>query len=434
MSVAHILRAELELVTAGAVTAPESLTIGSVLRPDLPLARDGWGDPYLPATSLAGSLRRQAGLTGRAEALFGNVRPGDGTDAPESETVAIASPVRFLGTRLELPQPPETRHRTATDRHRAAAQPKTLHSRELMPPGTKILLWLRLDTPYPDAPLLDELVDLLATWHPVIGRGRTTGHGQTILTRVLKRTIDLDSADGLRHWLLNGGPELVDEHAAIVYDHEKDTVPNPLTELFGQPMQFSVADALHIGNGAFLDRPGRRTGVFTVLRDHDDLPIVPGTTWKGVLRSRCEFILRSVGLDACSSVGENTGPCSTCALCTTFGWTENSGTPRNTPPDDETTKSTGARGLLVFADTVIRDGTRRIRNHVALDRIFGGAAKGALYSHETVEGGTVTVSIRHDREKPIPDLARAALLLALDDLATGRLGIGAGTTRGQGTL
>ncbi|MET7765237.1 RAMP superfamily CRISPR-associated protein [Streptomyces sp. NPDC005393] len=438
MSVVHILRAELELATAGAVTAPESLTIGSVLRPDLPVARDAWDRPYLPGTSPAGSLRQQAHRTGREEALFGNVRPGNGTDAPPSETVAIASPIRLLGTRLDLPQPLEPaqqleiRRRTAIDRHRAAAQPKTLHSRELLPPETKILLWLRLDTPSLESPLLDELVDLLATWRPVVGRGRTTGHGQALLTRVLKRSIDLDTADGMRHWLMTGGPALVDDHATVVYDHEKDAVPSLLPELFGQPLQFRITDALHIGSGNVLDRPGHRTGVSAILRDHDNLPIVPGSTWKGVLRARCEFILRSVGLNACSSVGENAGPCGDCVLCEAFGWTERTGAHKQAPPDAEPPPSVGARGRLVFADTVVRESTVRIRNHVALDRVFGGARDAALYTEETIENGTVTVSIRHDRD--IPELARAALLLALDDLAAGRFGIGAGTTRGQGTL
>ncbi|WP_411574814.1 RAMP superfamily CRISPR-associated protein [Streptomyces fradiae] len=434
MSVVHILRAELELVTAGAVTAPESLTIGSVLRPDLPVARDAEGRPYLPGTSLAGSLRQQAYRQGREEALFGTVRPGNGTDAPPSETVAIASPARVLGTRLELPQPPQVRRRTAIDRHRAAAQPKTLHSHELLPPETKILLWLRLDTPSVQSPLLDELVDLLATWSPVVGRGRTTGHGQALLTRVLQRSIDLDTADGLRHWLMNGGPALVDDHATVVYDHTAQGGPATPSNLFGQPLEFRIADALHIGSGDVLDRPGRRTGISAILRDHDNLPIVPGSTWKGVLRSRCEFILRSVGLDACSSVGENTGPCGRCVLCTAFGWTERTGAHDQTPPDAERPPSVGARGRLVFTDTVIRDGTVRIRNHVALDRVFGGARDEALYTEETIEDGTLTVRIRRDRDREVPELARAALLLALDDLATGRLGIGAGTTRGQGTL
>ncbi|KUJ38380.1 hypothetical protein ADL25_24475 [Streptomyces sp. NRRL F-5122] len=432
MSVVHILRAELELLTAGAVTAPESLTIGSVLHPDLPVARDAWGRPYLPGTSLAGSLRQQAHRTGREEALFGNVRPGNGTDAPPSETIVVASPVRVLGTRLELPQPPETRRRTAIDRHRAAARPQTLHSRELLPPETKILLWLRVDTPGLESPLLDEFVDLLAAWRPVVGRGRTTGHGQALLTRVLKRSIDLDSADGMQHWLMGGGPALVDDHATVVYDHAKNGGPGALPEVFEQPLEFRITDALHIGSGDVLDRPGRRTRISAILRDHDDLPIVPGSTWKGVLRARCEFILRSVGLDACSSVGDDSGPCGTCVLCAAFGWTERTRAHDQASPDAELPPSIGARGRLVFTDTVIREGTVRIRNHVALDRVFGGARDEALYTEETIEDGTLTVRIRHDRD--IPELARAALLLALDDLAAGRLGIGAGTTRGQGTL
>lgn len=64
MSIVHILQADLELTGPAAIAAPETTTVGSVLRPDLPLSRDGWDRPYIPATSLAGSLRQQARPSG----------------------------------------------------------------------------------------------------------------------------------------------------------------------------------------------------------------------------------------------------------------------------------------------------------------------------------------------------------------------------------
>ncbi|MFK4020268.1 RAMP superfamily CRISPR-associated protein [Streptomyces albogriseolus] len=433
MSVIHILAAELELTSPAAVAAPEAHTVGSILRPGLPLARDGWGNPYIPGSSLAGSLRHQAPQE-RQEALFGDVRkdPEESAAGGTSETTVTASAVRVLGTRITSPRAPlSRRRRTAVDRHRAAARANTLHERELLPPGTELTLWLRIDTAQRESPLLDEVIGLLSTWRPRIGGGRTTGYGRAELIRVRHRVIDLATTDGLRHWLTCGGPELVDKHATTVYHRAQVRGGAPdEPHLFGRPLEFAIADALHVGSGTVSDRSARRTGVARILRDHEDTPVVPGSSWKGVLRGRVELILRSVGIgDVCASVAdEQSGGCGACDICVAFGWTEQSGV----SADDVTAETVGARGKLLFADSPVREGTVRVRNHVAIDRVFGGARDEALFSEETVENGQLTLHLRHDGE--VPALVRAALVLALGDLADGSAGIGGGTTRGYGTL
>lgn len=411
MTVVHLLRLDLELDTPGGVSAPESTTIGSVLAPDLPVARDGWGEPYLPGTSVAGSLRAAAPAEVRT-ALFGRELGGEEPDR--------ASAVRVLGTTLGLPDRDgelQTRRRTAVHRHRAAAAAKTLHTRELLPPGTKLRVWLRLDEA-DGVPGLDELIDVLRRWRPYIGGGRGTGHGHAHLRRVRHRRLDLDTVEGLTFWLRHGGPELVDDTAEIVLGGGAGPAPY----VFGRALSFRVVDALHIGTG---DRPAggpRATGPAPVLRDHQGVPVVPGTSWKGVLRARVEYVLRSVGLPVCTSVGGE-GTCGSCVVCGDFGWTGST---------DDTDTAVGARGPLLFTDSVISGSRPRVRRHVALDRVFGGARPGALYAEEVIEEGTLALHIRSDRS-PDP-LVRAALVLALCDVADGYVGIGRGTTRGQGTL
>ncbi|WP_228454831.1 RAMP superfamily CRISPR-associated protein, partial [Streptomyces alkaliphilus] len=94
--------------------------------------------------------------------------------------------------------------------------------------------------------------------------------------------------------------------------------------------------------------------------------------------------------------------------------------------------SVGARARLRFTDSPVTGADIRIRNHVALDRVFGGATDGLLFSQEVAESGALTLEIHHDGE--VPESVTHALHLALYDLHTGELGIGAGTTRGYGTL
>ncbi|MEV3869687.1 RAMP superfamily CRISPR-associated protein [Streptomyces sp. NPDC049906] len=442
MSTVHLLEAVLELTGPGAVAAPESLAVGSARRPSLPLARDGWGNPYVPATSLVGSLRQQAARD-RRPVLFGEVVQGTGEDG--GETLARASTVRVLGTRCRPEEEPAVRRRTAVDRHRAAARATSLHSRELLPPGTEITLWLRIDSAAPECPLVNEVVALLGAWRPRIGGGRTTGYGRAELVRVRHRAIDLSTTAGLLHWLTEGGPELVDDRASVVYDrsHRAGGAPDEAL-LFDRSLEFRIVDALHIGGGEPFAHPGRGTDAAPLLRDHEGTPVVPGSTWKGVLRARCEFILGSVGVGGvCTPHGggdEHPGPgtCGRCAVCVAFGWTERSGAPPGR--DGARPGAVGARGWLLFADSPIRDGRVRVRNHVALDRVFGGARDGALYAEQTVEDGHLVLAVRHDPpvrepgDSPVRELVRAALVLALSEVADGTVGIGGGTTRGHGTL
>ncbi|TDC19421.1 DNA repair protein [Streptomyces sp. 8K308] len=423
----HLYELTLTLDTPGGVTAPESRRSDAATAAALPLARDTEGRPHVPATSLAGSLRdhaaRTLGADGDAERLFGTA--GDGKE--DDRSTATASAVRILGTRTTLPEhAPTPLHRmsTAIDRVRGAALTETLRERELLPPGTTVTAWLRVDR----ADAAEELERLLPSWSPRIGGARSTGHGRARLTRVTRRVLDLSTPQGRRVWLTRGGPALFDDASVIL--SEAESAPAQLPFVFGKPIDFEVVDALHVGSGEHERGGHRATDRARHLRDHLGRPVVPGSTWKGLLRSRCEFILRSLSEDA--SCAETPG-CGVCPVCAAFGYSA----------DASDMHSGGLRGRLVFLDSPVTQpgGTPAetvSRNHVALDRFTGGATTGLLFTDEVVEQGRVTLTILDEPSdpdaSPLDTLLRDVLLLALYDLHTGVLGIGAGTTRGYGTL
>lgn len=488
----------LTLDTAGAVSAPESRGPDSAGDDALPVARDHEGRPAVPATSLAGSLRAHAAARDLdLLSLFGGTRTEPDPEDPRRErTVLVASPVRFLGTRTELPRnAPQPLHHTrnAIDRHRAAPAPNPLFARELLPPGTRITVWLRLDADpvAPGSPAEERaeaheradrtakerakaLEDILATWRPVIGGSRGTGNGRARLTAVRRRTLDLADPADRRRWLLKGGPGLFDDAEDVTEDVTRDGVreraEGPL--LLGRALTFDVVDALHIGTGRTAEDShtaearveavqededtagkGRRGTKRALLhRDHANHPAVPGSTWRGLLRTRCEFILRSLGEDACTPVSTRTAQatgrtdttdmthtaetpgaaeCGSCRICHAFG-------------------HTGRRGRLVFLDSPLlatapaptptpTPAAVTCRNHVSLDRVTSGAADGALYTHEVVEEARAELRILDEPPnpagaEPLDPLLRHVLVLALYDLHTGAFGIGHATTRGYGTL
>jgi CRISPR/Cas system CSM-associated protein Csm3 (group 7 of RAMP superfamily) len=169
--------------------------------------------------------------------------------------------------------------------------------------------------------------------------------------------------------------------------------------------------------------PGSREPVRLLRRGNQ--PLVPGAGIKGLLRSRAEFILRSVGVPACED--QRCGSASPCWACRVFG----RGGAR-----DESADSVGARALLRIPDTVVRDFAERVRTHVAIDRFTGGALPEALYTMEVLEAGRFEL-----RVDPVGEISgslleeiRAVLRLVLDDLADGIIGVGAGVARGYGTI
>lgn len=101
---------------------------------------------------------------------------------------------------------------------------------------------------------------------------------------------------------------------------------------------------------------------------------------------------------------------------------------------DEKDKEDGQRGKVVIDDIFIGTPDRqKILNHVSIDRFTGGAAAGALFTEKPFyKGEGFVLKLIIDEPNTIPPAVRKAFGRALDDLASGRLGIGAGSGRGNG--
>ncbi|MDQ3274284.1 MAG: RAMP superfamily CRISPR-associated protein [Actinomycetota bacterium] len=415
MNIVGLVRIDLVLQSAGGVSAPELRTAV-----DLPLSRrrgDGQsGDEvWTPTTSLAGSLRAHAG--GQAEHWFGSTPPtaGRAGDAQQLEP----SRVRFLGSETTLPSAPAVRSSTAIDPRRGSALTSTLRSREVAPAGTTVSLFLRLDQP-PGTNDLEEFAGLVQTWRPVIGRGRSTGHGRARVTRVAWRTLDLRTADGLRAWLTAGRDGLFPTGNG--WD-KVSTPPVPRAAEAELDLRFTIVSALHLGAGTTTTQDGRTRNA--IERDGGK-PLLPGTTWKGLLRSRCGYILRSCGHLACLAPAGDS--CGVCMLCDLFGWTGDVG---------EAGTATGRAGRITTHDSVIDGALEAYRDHVGIDRFTGGARRGLLFSDEVVAEGNV--SLRVDVTGPaggarLTPAERGLLLHAVRDLHDGLIGVGHATTRGYGSL
>lgn len=430
------------------------------------------GEPFLPGTAIAGSLRasvrsalearqRTRGSTGAGDVegqlgqWFGSLgsdrstpdavpgrKHGGAPDGEPGEAIgAEPSRVIVIGSRFVSPVGEGAEflplHRTAIDRHTGAARNRTKRFDQVLAPGTLFDICLRLDPPRDRSPkvardvgadaggtaaedLTPELLgSYLMDWQPFLGSGVSRGQGKCRVIEVRHGTLDLGTVEDLHRYLSLGGWDLVEETAV----NQVKPVESPLAPVVdvSRPgevtLQVSTREPLAVGSG--LKVPGEDNLLPILMRSGD--PVVPGSAWKGVLRSRCEYILRSVGINACEG-----GTCGQCWTCQMMG--HGGGERRG--------RTVGARSRVRTQDSKIHAAGRTIQNrtHVAIDRFTGGAEDGKLYRVQSVTG-TTTLSIGlwdvcgKDRRRLL-----ALLRLVVQDFEDGLIGIGGHVTRGYGGL
>ena len=380
--------------------------------PDLVIDTDHRGLPHIPATSFAGALRaRVREMAPEQEtAWFGHV----------SGDTATASSIWVLGSRMldehgswaAGPVTPDTTTTTAINRHTGAAAVNTLRVAESLPAGTTFSVYLRWDT---DGPITG-LLNCLSEWRPLIGRATSTGHGYCRVTKVRTGSLDLTKPADLARWLTESGPRLVQSVARTdqpLTDAQPSTRGYAVTLTTTGPLAFSLTS-----DGT--------------LSSHS----LPGASIKGVIRSRMEYILRSVGLlepDKCGGTG-----CGACLVCQVFG--------HSTRDRRHRRGSVGQRARLRTVDAPVH-GQTRLRTHVPLDRFTGGAAMaskdearvyvaghrgGLLHTVEGIERGELTLRFMGELPDQLAAGFEALLVLVLNDLDDGLLGLGRATTRGYG--
>lgn len=190
----------------------------------------------------------------------------------------------------------------------------------------------------------------------------------------------------------------------------------------------------------------------TVIKDALDRPYIPGSSFKGALRSHVESVLRSIDDSkdrnlACLCVTERRGEAdgclttrdrkkrekqfekheqdldafvfdNSCQVCRVFG-------------------SPWLASKVLIADLTLADPDSwleryQVRDGVAIDRDTETAAEGFLYSYEVVSAGT-----RFRLELTIENASEAEqgmVLMGLRGFEFGRLPLGGGTSRGLGRV
>lgn len=407
-----VLKAIIDVAAGWAVGAADNGTDGI----DRELLLDVHGHPWVPPSSLAGSLRAHLADNGADERLMGS-RPPIQRPAWSAAPPPKLNPsaLWLLGTQTRragddgISRPPATTvdANTAIDPRRGAARPKSLRHSLVVDEPTVVELFAQFE-----GELTTGDLELLASWQPQVGRDRTRGGGSARLRSLGYQAYDLNRDADLRAWL--------DSPGMGRFSDLTDVTVNAKPGIVLIDDEFEVVDALHIGTGSRPDRAagrgrdrlaGSRREKVSVVRTRGGQPLVPGSTWKGIFRARCGYIMRTCWGEKAVCT-DQTG-CGTCPLCELFG-------------------STAGRGLIAFGSSAITGAKCPDRSHVAIDRITGGARDYLLFTDEIVTSGTMKLTI--SALGAVADWQRDLLRHVERDIHDGLIGIGGGTHRGQGTL
>ena len=429
---------------------------------DLPLARDGAGQLYIPGTSLAGAFRSFAEMVlGEAtiNKLWGYQDKGQGNASfvlVEDATVENADPLVI-----------EIRDHVGIDREYGCAAENIKYDRAILPRGTRLSFKLAVEVadPHNDRELALGMIAALkeALEHGKIrlGAAKTRGLGRIKLESASVTEQILGTREGILAVLEQADPVEVDpgeiERARLACTRQRTT--RLKVEIHWEPVGPMMVKA---------GLEGIAADVFPLVShiEGEIAPVLPGSSIKGTFRAHAERIVRTLRQDLKPSWLEASSRQRFLDALEVELINELFGRRGEKAAADKNRSWLPGLGALSVADCYAKkrvdsEQWRAIETatddfelrraldkaelqtwshdyHVAIDRWLGSAAEGFLYTvlepHRT-EWEPIQLEINLLR---IPDDLRipaiVLLLLILRDLARGQLPLGYATHRGMGTV
>ena len=467
----YVLRITLQL------ESPLSLGSGhSTSEFDSPVAIDANGLPYLPGTSIAGTLRalvasfEDENTNLGVDDWFGFLRDESGED------IGLTSPLRISAGHIHdshdavldgmvLPDVwqsdpilgplasalPHREHVRLN--HRGVGADGGKFDRSFVPRGHHFTFQIQL-TPYAAESeawdkLQERLLNTLAAGNVSLGGAKRSGYGRVRAVRAWAVKLDLRVPEQRQQLLLWRQLAQTPPQASAI------KLPTKATPLAGQSQDVIIqlplraCDYWRVGsaaNGLRNNSTAHSSLDQTPYREHAvnwiSVParlhhtwVVPGSAIKGALAHRTTFHLNRLEKRWAGSQDSQAPLLQIQAL---FG---------NAAGDEPVKTATpqGA-GAVWVNDAYPGAGTYAVQpetvtlNHVRIDRYTGGAYGGALFDEEVLFGGGLDIQLRlvpASLARLCPDTEQRrnvvqALQLALADLTQGRLALGAGAAEGLG--
>jgi len=432
---------------------------------DLVLVRNGLGKPVIPGTSLAGAFRSWARSTIDNKRLIERVFGYEESRSASGEASRLYVDdgiVTTTGTIVQM--------HTAIGRWTGAAYPTSLFSREILPRGSEISFSLELESSDTDEKaLLGHLLTALSNAGAIdIGGAKTRGLGEVELAKYTITEEDWDNREGVLAALTEEPSEKAITAEDLAGRAELTLRPRTTIDItIGWEPLLPV----------MVSEPGGEIDITARTEiDGDRVHLsLPGSSIKGALRSRAEYIVRTLLGEPPASAGSpgrqweqtdlpivsslfgtvvhhgddntemsgNVGALSVSSIRSTTSMPQEKWEALADVTKDAVGNKEGADGtlrkLLGNLNTSLAEAGAQVdvATHVAIDRFTGGAADGALYVALEPHGFTwEPIRLRLDLERlgddPLPSIA--LLMTTIGELCNGWVPLGFGTTRGYGAI
>lgn len=235
----------------------------------------------------------------------------------------------------------------------------------------------------------------------LFGGHRSSGCGDIKIKKLFCKKFDLKSPDGRADWIRE--TELTEKD----YKDIKGSLKDKNQGIYRITVRAKVEDSILI-KGYKVNDFGKDAPDSINIQNARKEYIVPGTSFKGAVRSRTEYIAKCMKLEK-KTIDEIFGSAS---------------------------EKDGTVGCARFYDAVIgktEDNDKNSISHrIHIDKFTGGVMNGSLFSEKTAAGDIQLKVDISDRNKP--EQAVGIIVMALRDLANGLYNLGGGYHIGHGFL
>ena len=329
----HYLRIQGQIVVARAMHLGSGQ---SSIMTDASIRRNNKGQPYIPGSSLAGLFRSLAEefapyLCPNPEqtirGLFGSNRRQNSADKEDKEMRASRLHMQDAYLLTDLPSGIEVRDYVGIDRRRAAARAHLKYDREVSPGNTRYEFALTLEDSEPDdLRLVLAVLDFWSNYGLQIGGRTTTGLGEAKVERLRYYGVNFKQGDSLASYLLDGGNDAHSLDGMQLISPRPNVAPYISSSLPVIPDEYFCSQHLFLTIALVLEEPllvkgsipevhelteeGEVSDLSTDERSSDAEFItaltcqsngtlapelyIPGSSIKGVLRTRAEKIIRTL--------------------------------------------------------------------------------------------------------------------------------------------
>ena len=380
------------------LASPLALGSGENDNTDKDLIRDSVGNPFIPASSIAGVVRdyfisKNTYSNNQIKKYFGDVNPANDKiqqEHSESNIIFYDAVITSDKSKLYI----TVRDSVALDEFRTAI-PGAKFDMEVLEPGVTFTTYIEQSffKDYDDDFGI-EVVKAFLNGTLVFGGKGMRGYGSIDTVCAYEKEFILPN--DIDNWLDFNIFESSDwKSCNVKSDGKEEKLIKIHLELHGG---ISIRKYTTRVSTDEKTEPDMEQLVL-----NNKIPVIPGSSWAGVIEHRMrEFGINTDNKDSI------------------FGFAKGEG------------RDAKAKSKVFFAESYLKGGVFKTLSRNAIDRFTSGTVNGALFTERTYYGGNTELVIGWKRREAIPELEARALAAALTDLHFGLLAVGGETSIGRG--